>query len=80
MLHWLFIFSYFLLCLLASLGYLYINLMHLVLISEIIIIIIFCCGLIIGGIFNIYFLLIFSFFFLVLGALELALSFLLYLL
>lgn len=80
MLHWLFIYSYFLLCLLLSLAYLYTHLLHLVLISEIIIIIFFCCGLIIGSMFNIYFLLIFSFFLLVLGALELALSFLLYLL
>lgn len=63
-----------------SLGFINKNLVNALLVSEVILMLLFCVGLLIGCFFNIYYILIFSFFILVLGGLELALNILLLLL
>ena len=80
MLHWLFIFIYFLTCLILSLIFLNRSLLSTLIVSEVMIIILFCIGLVVGAHFNVYYVLIFSFFLLVLGGLELSLNILLFLL
>lgn len=77
MLHWMYIFSFFLSCSLISFMFYNKNLINLLLISEIIILIIFFLTIIIASFYNINFLLSFSFFLLIFGGLELALNLLL---
>lgn len=77
MLHWMYIFSFFLSCSLLSFIFYNKNLISLLLISEIVILIVFFLTIIIASFYNISFLLSFSFFLLIFGGLELALNLLL---
>ena len=77
MLHWMYIYSFFLSCALLSFMFYNRNLISLLLISEIIILLIFFLTIIIASFYNVNYLLTFSFFLLIFGGLELALNLLL---
>ena len=74
LLHWLFIFSYLTFCLLISFCFLNRGLLSLLLVSEAILLMIFIIAITIASLFNLYYMLIFSFFILVFGGLELSLN------
>ncbi len=80
MLHWLYVFSFLLICLVSSLAFLNKNLLGMLLIGEFSLVLMFLVGIAMGAYLNIYYILLFSFFLLVLGGLELALNMLLLLL
>lgn len=80
MLHWLYVFGFLLICLVSSLAFLNKNLLGMLLIGEFSLVLMFLVGIAMGAYLNIYYILLFSFFLLVLGGLELALNMLLLLL
>lgn len=73
-LHWIYLLSYFTLVCLISLIFLNKNLFSLLILSEIIIILIYILHLILASCLNIYYLIGFAFFILVLGGLELTIN------
>lgn len=77
LLHWLYVFSFFLNCALLSFIFYNKNLISLLLISEVILLLLFFLIIIVASFYNINYLLSFSFFILIFGGLELALNLLL---
>lgn len=73
-LHWLFVFSYLTFCLMISLCFLNKGLLSLLLVSEVILLMLFIIALTVASLYNIYYMLIVSFFILIFGGLELALN------
>lgn len=74
LLQWLYILAYLFLCCTVSFIFLNKNLLSLIVISEVIIVLLYLSGLLLSSCINMYFLVGFSFFILILGGLEIALN------
>lgn len=74
MLHWLYLLSYLGLCTLISFIFLNVGLLPMLIVAEVTLVVLYFAGLLIAGLFNIYYLIGFSFFILILGGLELILN------
>lgn len=74
LLHWLFVFIYLFLCMLVSICFLNRGFLSLLLVSEIILLLLFFLAMSVAIFYNIYYMLVISFFVLVFGGLELCIN------
>lgn len=77
MLHWLYLFMYLFCVLILSLFFLNKNLLSIILVGDVILLLVFVIMIVTSIFINIYYLIPFSFFILILGGLELSLNLLL---
>lgn len=78
MLHWFYIFNYLILCTLCSLAFINRSFLSIILIGEFLLVILFALGLLLSGLFNLYYVSALGFVILVFGGLELALNILIF--
>lgn len=78
MLQWFYIFNYLLVCSFLSLAFINRSFLSIILLGEFVLVILFSLGILIGGLFNLYYTSALGFVILVFGGLELALNILIF--